>query len=295
MIYTLTLNPAIDYVMRFNSFTEGAVNRSTGEQFFTGGKGINVSDVLIKLGHPSKILGFTAGFTGAFLEESLKKQGFSTDFIRLKNGNTRINVKLKTENETDLNGLGPEVTNEDINKLILKLQNLKTGDILVISGSAPRGTDCHIYGKILSVIRSKGVTAVVDTTGDLLKNTLKYRPFLIKPNEIELGELFGVKINTEDEIVNYAKTLQEMGAANVLVSRGEKGALLITETGKIHKIKAVSGKAQNTVGAGDSMLAGFISGHLKTGNFEYALMLATACGAATAFSEGLASKEKIEE
>lgn len=295
MIYTLTLNPAVDYVMTFKSLNEGEVNRSLEEQFVVGGKGINVSTVLNELGHSSVILGFIAGFTGKFIEEHLKNQGMNTDFCQLENGNTRINIKVKADKETDLNGAGPAVTENDIKNLLLKLNNLKNDDILVLSGSAPLRVSSHIYEEILCKIQNTGVSAVVDATGDLLINALKYRPFLVKPNERELSEIFGVCIKTVKDAEKHARQLHEMGALNVLVSRGSKGALLLDENGKIHNVNGIPGKALNTVGAGDSMVAGFISGYLKTGKYEQALTLANACAAATAFSNFLAKKSEIDK
>ena len=293
MIYTVTFNPAIDYLLYVPTFKIGSINRSAKENVFCGGKGINVSIILKELGIDSTATGFTAGFTGNALEQSLKSKAINTDFIHLKNGITRINVKIRSDRETDINGQGPEILNSDITLLTEKLSTLGDNDYLVLAGSIPDKLPKNIYEKIMQSLSDRNVKFVVDATGELLKNSLKFRPFLIKPNADELGELFGTKIKTEDEALFFAEKLKNMGALNVLVSMGKDGAVLVDEYGKRHKRKAVSGKTVNTVGAGDSMVAGFVAGYIKTDDYDFALNLGTAAGSATAFSEGLAKKEEI--
>ena len=294
MIFTLTLNPAIDYVMTLPSFSEGAVNRSAEEELFFGGKGINVSIILSRLGIPSTALGFTAGFTGAAIEQGLSAQGISTDFIRLPSGNSRINVKLKSTQETEINGSGPSVSQKDLDLLFHKLNTVQSGDFLVIAGSVPASLPSGIYEQILSRLSGKGILFAVDAAGSLLTKVLKYRPFLIKPNHIELGELFQTEITTPQQAAEYAAELQKRGAVNVLVSMAEQGCILIDETGTVTPMKAPAGKVINSVGAGDSALAGFLAGYLSRSDYPYALALATAAGSATAFSKDLADKEHIQ-
>ena len=293
MIYTLTLNPAIDYVMTLPDFREGAVNRSSREEIFFGGKGVNVSIILNRLGVPSAALGFTAGFTGQAIEQGLSSQGITADFIRLPVGNSRINVKLKSERETEINGQGPPVTQDDLQRLFEKLNIVQSGDILVIAGSVPSSLPGDIYRQILSRLSGRGILFAVDAAGSLLTNVLKYRPFLIKPNHIELGEIFDTEITSPQQAAKYAAELQKQGAANVLVSMAEQGCILLDENGTVTPMKAPSGSAVNSVGAGDSALAGFIAGWLRYGDYPCALALATAAGSATAFSEDLADKELI--
>ena len=293
MIYTVTFNPAIDYVVHTKELRTGGVNRSAYEEIYIGGKGINVSAVLAELGVQSIVLGFTAGFTGIAIERGVCSMGIEADFVRLKSGNSRINVKIKTDAETELNGQGPEIDERAIDELFTKIDRLSEGDTLILAGSIPSSLPSDIYEKILGRIEGKGICTVVDATGELLLNVLKYKPFLIKPNNFELEEMFGVKLQNEEETVSYAKKLQEMGAQNVLVSMAEKGAVLLDENGVIHKAGACSGELRNSVGAGDSMLAGFVAG-LPNGS-EYALKLGTACGGATAFSDWLAKKPLIDE
>ena len=294
MIYTMTFNPALDYVIHMKELTLGMVNRTAGEAVYWGGKGINVSCVLKELDCQSTALGFLAGFTGNALEEGLKSQGIRTDFIHLPEGMTRINVKIKAEEETDINGQGPVIGEDALNTLYKKLDALKDGDILVLAGSIPSTMPEDIYEKIMDRLRGKGISFVVDATKDLLLNVLKYHPFFIKPNNIELGEIFHVTLNSREEILRYAEKLQERGARNVLVSMAGEGALLLTEEGKVHKIGVPEGKVKNSVGAGDSMVAGFLAGYLREKDYGYALRLGTAAGSATAFSDGLAVKEDIE-
>lgn len=293
MIYTVTFNPALDYVVRVNHFTLGSVNRTVGENIFYGGKGINVSAVLANLGFKSTALGFVAGFTGDEIERGVKNLGFSSDFIRVKKGMSRINVKLKSDEESEINGMGPEITKEDVEELFGKLEGLRKGDVLVLSGSIPSSIDSRIYERILEVLKGRGILAVVDAEKDLLLNVLKYHPFLIKPNNFELGDMFGVTLENEEQIAEYAKCLQEKGARNVLVSMAGDGALLVTETDEVHKLGVAKGTVKNSVGAGDSMVAGFLAGYLENGDYGHALKLGTAAGGATAFSDGLGTKEEI--
>ncbi|MGI5945768.1 MAG: 1-phosphofructokinase [Lachnospiraceae bacterium] len=293
MIYTVTFNPALDYVVRVKDFTQGAVNRTYSEQIFYGGKGINVAAILANLGLESTALGFIAGFTGDEIERGVKKLGFSSDFIRVKEGMSRINVKLKSNEESEINGMGPVITQEDADELFLKLDKLQKGDVLVLSGSIPSSMDDRIYEKIMARLEEKEIQIVVDAEKGLLLNVLKYHPFLIKPNNHELGDMFGVTLHNEREIEEYAKRLQAMGARNVLVSMAGDGALLVTEEGTVYQQGVARGVVKNSVGAGDSMVAGFLAGYLKTGDYEYALKLGTAAGGATAFSEGLGTREDI--
>ena len=294
MIYTVTFNPALDYIMNTDVLSDDDINRATSEEIICGGKGINVSTVLSRLGIPSKALGFAAGFTGEELCRMLTESGIDNDFIRLENGRTRINVKIRCGKEFDINAAGPEIPNEKINELFEKLDCLKNGDHIVLAGSVPTSLPDNIYECILNRLSDKGVNAVVDTSGNQLMNTLKYKPFLIKPNHHELGEIFGISADGTEEIIEYACRLKSMGAQNVLVSRGEKGAVLIDADGNAHAVGALMGKAVSTTGCGDSMVAGFIAGYTKSGDYDYALRLATACGAATAFSNGIAEKDEIK-
>lgn len=295
MIYTVTLNPSIDYVIRLDEFKIGEINRTSEEYVYPGGKGINVSLILNELGHTTKALGFISGFTGAYIRDSLKSKGLDEDFINLESGFTRINVKLKSINETEINGQGPIISDADLDKLFQKLDTLTENDVLVLAGSIPNTLDSSLYQKIMKRLADKNIKIIVDATKDLLIKVLKYRPFLIKPNNHELEELFDVKLETTDDIITYALKLQEMGAKNVLVSLGKDGALLITEDGDIFKSNVASGQVKNSVGAGDSMVAGFIAGYLTTNSYEKALQLGAASGGATAFSSDLAKKEYIYE
>ena len=297
MIYTVTFNPAIDYVVRLDAPLEvGEVNRAGGEDCVLGGKGINVSGVLAQLGCPSVALGFVAGETGAWLERGLEKQGLETDFVHLEQGMTRINVKIKAGQETELNGAGPDIPESAVRQLEEQLDALNENDILILAGSIPRSLPQDTYERLLARLQGKGVRAVVDATRDLLVNVLQYRPFLIKPNNHELGEIVGRELKTDAEIIAAARALQEKGACNVLVSMAGDGAILVDETGKVHRIGCPKGKVVNSVGAGDSMVAGFVAGYQQSGgDYEAALRLGTACGSATAFSLGLATREKIEE
>lgn len=293
MIYTVTFNPAIDYVMRLPELKTGLVNRSENEEIYFGGKGINVSIILNELGIKTKALGFSAGFTGTAIEQGVTDQGIETDFVRLESGCSRINVKIKAEQETEINGQGPEISDEAIELLFEKLDKINVGDTLVLAGSIPNTLPENIYEKILERLSGKEIRFVVDATKDLLVNVLKYKPFLIKPNNHELSEIFGAEIKTNEDIVKYAKQLQEKGAVNVLVSMAGNGSILVDENGKAHIMGVPDGKTVNSVGAGDSMVAGFIAGYTEKQDYRYALELGTASGSATAFSEGLAKKDDI--
>ncbi len=293
MVYTVTFNPAIDYVVHTKEMQVGQVNRSESEEIYFGGKGINVSFVLHELGIPSKALGFVAGFTGAAVENGVQASGIETDFVHLKNGFSRINVKIKSEEETDLNGQGPGIDEAALQELFEKLKQLKDGDTLVLAGSIPNTLPADIYERILESLSDRAIRTVVDATKDLLLNVLKYKPFLVKPNNYELGEMFGVTLHTTEEIATYAAKLKEMGAQNVLVSMAGDGALLLDEHGKTHVCGVCKGTVKNSVGAGDSMVAGFLAGSID-GDYAYALKLGTATGGATAFSDGLAKREEID-
>ena len=287
MIYTVTFNPSLDYVIQVDDLTLGRVNRTTKEAIFPGGKGVNVSVILSNLGIKSKALGFIAGFTGKQLEKMLTDFGCYTDFIELKEGLTRINVKVNSNEESEINGQGPDISDAAIAELFEKLDCLKNGDILVLAGSIPNTLPEDIYESIMERLQTKGVRIVVDATKDLLLNVLKYHPFLIKPNNHELGEMFGVILKTDEDIITYAKKLQEKGARNVLISMAGDGAILITEDGEIHKGLPPKGEVVNSVGAGDSMVAGFLTGYLNTGDYEKAFKLGTA------FLAWLAEKEDV--
>lgn len=295
MIYTVTFNPALDYVVKVDHFTLGSVNRTRQEDIYCGGKGLNVSAVLAELGYENTALGFVAGFTGDEIEQRVKKLGFKSDFIHVKDGFSRINVKLKSGEETEINGVGPKITAEDVKQLFQKLEVLHEDDILVLSGSIPNSLNDDIYEKIMKSLDGKGIRIVVDATRDLLSNVLVYHPFLIKPNNHELGEMFGVTLNSMDEIIYYGTRLKEKGARNVLISMAGDGAVLITEDGAVYRMGVPSGTVKNSVGAGDSMVAGFIAGFMENGSYEHALRLGSAAGSASAFSEGLAEEKDIRK
>lgn len=291
MIYTVTFNPAVDLVVHPDELKNGATNRSKSEEIYFGGKGINVSLVLKELGIKSRALGFVAGFTGEAIENSLVERGIDADFVHLEKGFSRINVKIKSGEETELNGRGPQIPKKALQELLEKLDKIEDGDTLVLAGSIPADLPEDIYEKILERLSGRKIRAVVDATKKLLLNVLKYKPFLVKPNNHELGEMFGVELKTVDEIIEHARKLQEMGAVNVLVSMAGNGAVLLDEHGKTHVCGACKGTVKNSVGAGDSMVAGFIAG--CENGYEYALKLGTAAGGATAFSDGIAKKEEI--
>lgn len=295
MIYTITFNPALDYIVEVDDFKDGEVNRSCYEEIYAGGKGINVSIVLNNLGIKNKALGFIAGFTGDEIERRVREIGCDTDFIKLSDGMSRINVKLKSKKESEINGQGPRITDEALENMFQRIQDLKEGDILVLAGSIPTTLPKDIYENIMARIEEKKVKTIVDATGKLLLNVLKYKPFLIKPNHHELGELFGLELKESEEIIRYAKKLQHMGARNVLISMAGDGAIMVTEEGTVIESNVPKGKLVNSVGAGDSMVGGFIAGYLKDNNFEEAFKMGIATGSASAFSKVLATKEKVNE
>ncbi|GAA0687704.1 MULTISPECIES: 1-phosphofructokinase [Clostridium] len=295
MIYTITFNPALDYIVEVKDFKDGAVNRSCYEEIYAGGKGINVSIVLNNLGVKNKTLGFIAGFTGDEIERRVRELGCDTDFIKLTEGISRINVKLKSNKESEINGQGPRISDEDLENMFQKIKTLKEGDILVLAGSIPSTIPKDIYERIMAMVEEKNVKTIVDATGKLLLNVLKYKPFLIKPNHHELGELFGIELKSHDEIIDYAKKLQDMGARNVLISMAGDGAIMVTEDGTVLKSDVPKGKLVNSVGAGDSMVGGFLAGYLENNDFEKAFKMGIATGSASAFSKGLATKEKVNE
>ena len=295
MIYTVTFNPSLDYIVTVNDFMTGVVNRTSKEIIFPGGKGINVSMVLSNLGYKNTALGFMAGFTGEAIIKMLQEKDISTDFIHVEKGTSRINVKLRAQKETEINGQGPQIESADIKKLYEKLDQLQDGDILVLAGSIPDTMPESMYMDIMDYLKEKNLKIVVDATKDLLLNVLPFRPFLIKPNNHELGEMFHTVITKKEDVITYAKKLQEKGAVNVLISMAGDGAILITEDGQNIKMGTPKGKVVNSVGAGDSMVAGFITGYIRGGNYEEALKSGTAAGSATAFSEGLASLEMYEK
>ena len=305
MIYTVTFNPAIDYIVHMDDFKAGYTNRTSREEYYFGGKGINVSTVLGNLGIVTTALGFISGFTGKALASGLEEQGMLTDFISIDNGFTRINVKIKNDasaedaedfnrSETEINGQGPVISDEAVAQLFDKIEAMTDEDILVVSGSVPASMPDDIYERIMKKTSEKGIMTVVDATGSLLLNVLEYGPFLIKPNNDELSDMLGGHFETAEEIAGGARELRKMGARNVLVSRGSKGAVLVTEDDEVLTADAVKCDAVNTVGAGDSMVAGFLAGYIKTKDYSYALKLGIAAGAATAAAPGLATGEEIE-
>lgn len=293
MIYTLTFNPSLDYIVTVPRFTCGIVNRTKEEVIFPGGKGINVSMVLKNLGFENTALGFLAGFTGDKLKSLVEEKGIHAEFISVKEGMSRINVKLRSEQETEINGQGPAIGETDIQKLYERLEQLKDGDILVMAGSIPDVMPGTMYMDIMKHLRDKKLKIVVDATKDLLVNVLEYHPFLIKPNNHELGEIFGVTIQEKEDVVAYAKKLQEKGARNVLISMAGDGAVLVAEDGTVYQSGAPKGKVVNSVGAGDSMVAGFLAGYLEHGSYEKAFRMGVCTGSASAFSEQLATKEEV--
>ncbi len=295
MIYTVTFNPSIDYVLKADSLSTADINRAKSEHISAGGKGINVSVMLARLGVKNRALGFLAGFSGRQIEDMLKEETCETDFIYLKSGYSRINVKIRADKELDINANGPVITANDFSELLKKLENAQKGDYIVLAGSVPPSLSKKTYGKMIACFSEKGIHFVVDTTGDFLKSTLKYSPFLIKPNHHELGDLFSVQIQTEQDAVKYARRLQQKGARNVLVSRGENGAMLLDENQRVYCADAAKGQVIDTVGCGDAMLAGFLAGFMKDNQYENAFKYAMACGSATAFSEGLAQRDMLEK
>lgn len=294
MIYTMTLNPSLDYIVDVENFTKGIVNRTTKEMILPGGKGINVSIVLSNLGIESVALGFIAGFTGDEIRRLVEEAGIYTDFIAAEKGLSRINVKLRSEPESEINGQGPKIEEDDINKLYAQLETLQEGDILVLAGSIPGSMPKSIYMDIMKFLEFKNVRVVVDATKDLLMDVLEYHPFLIKPNHHELGEIFDTVITVRCEAILYAKRLREKGAQNVLVSMAGDGAVLIAEDGSIFESDAPKGNVKYCVGAGDSMVAGFLAGYLKYNDYKEAFQMGICAGSASAFSENLATKEEVE-
>ena len=295
MIYTVTLSPSIDYIVRMSNMRSNTTNRTDSEEFYFGGKGINVSQVLAELDLDSTAFGFIAGFTGEAIEKGLRNNRIRTDFIHLNEGFTRINIKIKAGGETEINGQGPDIPEAALEQLMQKLDQIKDGDTLVLAGSIPKTCPDDIYERMLERVKDKKIMIAVDATRKLLVNSLSMRPFLIKPNRLELSEIFHKEVETEDDVKKYAGKLQEMGARNVIVSLGRKGAFLLDETGATHSCGVLKQPVINTVGAGDSMVAGFIAGYLQTGDYGYALKLGSACGNATSFLPGLATRAKIDE
>ena len=295
MIYTITFNPSLDYIVQVPSFQPGKINKTCFEKILPGGKGINVSIVLANLGHPSTAYGFLAGFTGEEIERRLQSFGCSCQFIHVKEGLSRINIKMKSDEETEINGMGPVIRPEDVEELFSFLDLLQKDDILVISGSIPSCLQDDMYEKIMIFLQNRGIKIVVDATKKLLMNVLKYHPFLIKPNHMELGEIFGVNLHTKEDVIPYAKKLHELGALNVLVSMAKDGAVLVDAFGNVYDQKAPEGIVINSVGAGDSMVAGFLAGYLESdGNYQEALRKGICAGSASAFSENLATKNEVD-
>lgn len=294
MIYTVTFNPSLDYIVSVDDFKLGRTNRTNSEYLLPGGKGINVSTVLRNLGIENTALGFVAGFTGTEVVKRLEALGVKNGFIQIEEGFTRINLKLKSIDGTEINGQGPVIGEEKVQMLMEQLNRLGEGDVLFLSGSIPSSMPDDAYQKIMELLNGKGVRIVVDATKDLLMNVLPYHPFLIKPNNYELGEIFGVELMTREEVVPYGKKLQEMGAQNVLISMAGEGAVLIAADGQVFDAPAPKGTLVNGVGAGDSMVAGFMAGWMQKQNYEHAFYMGIAAGSASAFSVNLATKEEVE-
>ena len=294
MIYTVTLNPSLDYFVTVNDFALGKTNRTASEQMVAGGKGLNVSMVLKNLGVASTALGFVAGFVGREIVSSMEAMGIDSKWIMLEEGNSRINVKIKNIEGTEINGKGPEVSREKLEQMMAIVKGMKAGDCLVLAGSIPNSMPESIYKDMMAIVVKNDVEVIVDATGELLMQVLSYKPFLIKPNNHELGALFGVKITEREEVVPYAKKLQEAGARNVLVSMAGKGAVLLAENGQVYDMDAPKGVVKNAVGAGDSMVAGFLTGWLETGDYKKAFEMGVCAGSASAFSENFATREEVE-
>lgn len=294
MIYTLTLNPSLDYIVSVKDFQTGRISRTAKEIIYPGGKGINVSLVLKNLGCDSTALGFIAGFTGDELE-SLLKDKLPAEFIRVREGLTRINVKIHSNEESEINGQGPAVAEDELQALFKLFDRLEDGDFLVLSGSVPKTVPAAIYMDIMKYLQDRRIKIILDASGELLLNGLKYKPFLIKPNHLELGEIIGCRLDSREEIIQAAKKLQVMGACNVMVSRAGDGAVLVTEQGELFAAGAPDGEVKNAVGAGDSMVAGFIAGYLKSGNYKEAFWMGLCSGSASAFSEELATAAEVEQ
>ena len=293
MICTVTFNPSLDYIVTVDQFAFGKTNRTSSEQLLPGGKGVNVSTVLHSLGIENTALGFLAGFTGREIEEKIRRSGVTCDFIFLKHGCSRINIKMKDFDGTEINGAGPEIDYASLDQLMSRLNSLKKGDTLVLAGSIPASMPEDSYSRILEMLKDRGVLFAVDATGDLLMNVLPYRPFLIKPNNHELGEIFGVELNSREEVVPYGKKLQEKGARNVLISMAGQGAVLLDEEGGVHMLPAPKGTLVNAVGAGDSMVAGFLAGWMEKHDYSHAFRMGVSAGSASAFSEFLATEQEI--
>ena len=294
MIYTVTFNPSLDYIVSVDDFKLGLTNRTSSELILPGGKGTNVSTVLKNLGLESTALGFVAGFTGNEIVKRLNDMGIKSDFISIENGISRINLKLKSIDGTEINGAGPDISEEKVNELMDKLNQLKEGDVLVLAGSIPSSMSDNIYRDIMADLKDRGVMIVVDATKDLLLNVLEYHPFLIKPNNHELGEIFNVKLTTREEVIPYGRKLQEKGARNVLISMAGEGAVLVAENGQVFEKPAPKGTLVNGVGAGDSMVAGFMAGWMEKQDHEYAFHMGISAGSASAFSENLATREEVQ-
>lgn len=295
MIFTVTFNPSLDYIVRVDEMRLGTINRTNYEQLLPGGKGINVSIVLGYLGHPSRALGFSAGVTGVALEKLLADAGVDADLVHVKEGFTRINAKVKAVEETELNGQGPRIAPEDVDALFSKLDVLGQDDTLVISGSVPNTLPSDMYEQVMKRLAGHGVRIVVDAERDLLTRVLPYRPFLVKPNNHELGDIFGVTLKTRDEVVPYARRMQEMGAQNVLVSMAGEGGVLVAADGQVYQSPAAKGTVVNSVGAGDSCVAGFLAGLMETGSYQTAFRMGLAAGSASAFSDHLATRPEVED
>lgn len=293
MIYTVTFNPSLDYIVSVNDFRLGLTNRTDSELILPGGKGINVSTILMNLGIDSTAFGFAAGFTGEEIIREVEAMGIRSDFIKIDSGISRINLKLKNIDGTEINGSGPEISEEKIEELLRKLDVLGEGDILVLAGSIPASMPADMYSTIMERLQHKNVTFIVDATKELLMNVLKYHPFLIKPNNHELGELFGVRLTTREEVIPYGKKLQKQGARNVLISMAGEGAVLVAEDGSVYEAPAPKGTLINAVGAGDSMVAGFTAGWIEKKDYRHAFYMGVSAGSASAFSEYLATKEEI--
>lgn len=293
MIYTVTFNPSLDYIVSVDHFETGKVNRTSKELMFPGGKGINVSLVLKNLGLDSTALGFMAGFTGKEIERLLDDRQVHSDFIPVAEGISRINVKLRSDQESEINGMGPGIGAAEIDELYEKLDALKEGDILVLAGSIPSVMPETMYRDIMERLSGRGIRIVVDATKDLLHMVLPLHPFLVKPNNHELGEIYGVKLTTKEEVIPYAKRMQSEGAVNVLISMAGEGALLVAEDGNVYQSMPPKGKVKNSVGAGDSMVAGFIAGYLKSGSYEEAFYTGLCTGSASAFSDNLATRDEV--
>ena len=295
MIFTVTFNPSLDYIVRVDEMRLGTINRTNYEQLLPGGKGINVSIVLGNLGHPSRALGFSAGVTGVALEKLLADTGVDADLVHVKAGFTRINAKVKAVEQTELNGQGPRIAPEDVDALFSKLDVLGQDDTLVISGSVPNTLPSDMYEQVMERLAGRGVRIVVDAERDLLTRVLPYRPFLVKPNNYELGDIFGVTLKTRDEVVPYARRMQEMGAQNVLVSMAGEGGVLVAADGQVYQSPAAQGTVVNSVGAGDSCVAGFLAGLMETGSYQTAFRMGLAAGSASAFSDHLATRPEVED